>query len=111
MQRNFEHRKVALGTCGRAYNTPCIHEHSCLRCSLLRPDPQQRGRLTEVRDHLLARIDEAHREGWLGEVDGLRISLAGAEHKLAQLGELTTRTATVHLGLPHFSHLVGRTVR
>lgn len=105
---HFQHRKVSLGTCGRAYHTPCIHEHSCLRCPLLRPDPTQRHRLTEIRDNLLARIDEAHHEGWLGEVDGLKISLAGAEQKLAQLDELTTRTATIHLGMPHYSHLVGR---
>ena len=26
---HFERRKVALGDCGRAYGTPCIHEHSC----------------------------------------------------------------------------------
>lgn len=35
---HFERRRVALGDCGRAYATPCIHEHSCLRCPLLRPD-------------------------------------------------------------------------
>ena len=27
---HFERRKVALGDCGRSYDTPCIHEHSCL---------------------------------------------------------------------------------
>ena len=27
---HFEHRKVAIGDCGRSYDTPCIHEHSCL---------------------------------------------------------------------------------
>src|SRR3979411_2388167 len=75
VQRNFERRKVALGTCGRSYATPCIHEHSCLRCPLLRPDPAQRPRLLEIRDNLTARIDEARREGWLGEVEGLHISL------------------------------------
>ena len=26
---HFERRRVALGDCGRAYSTPCIHEHSC----------------------------------------------------------------------------------
>ena len=36
---HFEHRKVSLGTCGRSYATTCIHEHSCLRRPLLRPDP------------------------------------------------------------------------
>ena len=41
---HFERRKVALGDCGRAYATPCIHEHSCLRCPLLRPDAAQRPR-------------------------------------------------------------------
>ena len=51
---HFEHRKVSLGTCGRSYATPCIHEHSCLRCPLLRPDPAQRRRLVDVRDNLLS---------------------------------------------------------
>ena len=40
---HFELRKVATGTCGRAFSTPCIHEHSCLRCAhaLARPRPAQ----------------------------------------------------------------------
>jgi integrase len=97
---HFERRKVALGTCGRSYATACIHEHSCLRCSLLRPDPNQRPRLLEVYNNLLARIDEARREGWLGEVEGLQVSLAGARHKLAQLDDRARRATTVNLGPP-----------
>jgi hypothetical protein len=38
----FERRKVATGICGRALGTPCIHEHSCLRCALHWPDPALR---------------------------------------------------------------------
>ena len=26
---HFEQRKVSVGDCGRSYDTPCIHEHSC----------------------------------------------------------------------------------
>jgi hypothetical protein len=66
---------------------------------MLWPDPAQRERLTEIRDNLLARIAEAEREGWLGEAEGLKVSLAGAEDKLAQIGR-RSRTATVDLGLP-----------
>ena len=29
VQRNFERRKLSLGTCGRSYATSCIHEHAC----------------------------------------------------------------------------------
>jgi integrase len=97
---HFERRKVSLGTCGRSYATPCIHEHSCIRCPLLRPDPAQRSRIAEVSDNLVSRIDEACREGWLGEVEGLKISLAAARGKLAQLDELTSRPAAVQLGMP-----------
>ena len=39
---HFERRKVSIGTCGRAFGTPCIHEHACIRCSMLWPDPAQR---------------------------------------------------------------------
>ena len=48
------------------------------------PDPAQRSRIAEIRDNLTARIAEANREGWLGEAEGLKISLAGAQDKLAR---------------------------
>jgi integrase len=99
---HFERRKVATGLCGRAVGTPCIHEHSCLRCALHWPDPTQRPRITEIRDNLLARIAEAEREGWLGETEGLKISLAGAEDKLAQIDHRTHRTT--NLGMPATIH-------
>jgi Phage integrase family len=97
---HFERRKVATGTCGRAFATPCIHEHSCLRCALHWPDPAQRDRITEIRDNLTARIAEADREGWAGEAEGLKISLAGAQDKLAQIDRRTRTPAPVGLGMP-----------
>jgi len=96
---HFELRKVATGTCGRAFGTPCIHEHSCLRCSMHWPDPAQRARIAEIRDNLTARIAEAEREGWAGEAEGLKISLTGAEDKLAQI-DRRSRNSPVDLGLP-----------
>jgi integrase len=100
---HFELRKVATGTCGRAFGTPCIHEHSCLRCSMHWPDPAQRARIAEIRDNLTARIAEAEREGWLGEAEGLKISLAGAQDKLAQI-DRRSRNDPVDLGLPAAPH-------
>jgi integrase len=100
---HFERRKVATGTCGRAFGTPCIHEHSCLRCSMHWPDPAQRDRINQIRDNLTARIAEADREGWLGEAEGLKISLAGAEDKLAQIDRRTPAPAPVSLGMPELS--------
>lgn len=67
---------------------------------MLWPDPAQRDRLTEIRDNLTARIAEAEREGWLGEVEGLQVSLAGAEDKLAQIDRRASRAITVDLGIP-----------
>jgi hypothetical protein len=99
VQRNFERRKVATGICGRAFATPCIHEHSCLRCSMHWPSPDQRHRIAEIRDNLIARIAEAEREGWLGEIEGLKISLAGADDKLAQI-DRRARDQPVDLGIP-----------
>ena len=99
---HFERRKVATGTCGRAFATPCPHEHACIRCPMLWPDPAQKQRLTEIRDNLTARIAEAEREGWHGETEGLRISLAGAEDKLTQISRRTATTAD--LGTPSIRH-------
>ena len=112
MQRNFEHRKLALGHCGRAYATSCVHEHSCIRCPMLRIDPAQRDRLEEIRDNLLARIAEAEREGWAGETEGLKVSLAAASNKLAQ-ADLAAgrRTEAVSLGIPAYRDITAATPR
>ncbi|WP_407565923.1 DUF6192 family protein [Streptomyces sp. 184] len=70
---------------------------ACLR----RPEPAQRARLIEIRDNLIARIAEAEQEGWLGEVEGLQVSLAGVEEKLRQIdAEVHRRTTAVDLGMP-----------
>jgi len=97
---HFERRKVSTGTCGRAFATPCIHEHACIRCPMLWPDPAQRERLAEIRDNLRQRITEAEREGWLGEVEGLQTSLAGAQDKLDQIDNRPQPSTPVGLGLP-----------
>jgi hypothetical protein len=80
-----------------------------IRCPVLRVDPGQRPRLPGIRDNLTARITEAEREGWLGEAEGLRVSLAAARDKLIQLDERTRRANTVSLGIPAFRDIVGRT--
>jgi integrase len=100
---HFERRKLALGDCGRAWGTSCIHEHSCIRCPLLRTDPAQQHRIQAIRDNLTARIAEAEREGWAGEAEGLKVSLAAANNKLAQAEtDAARRTQAVSLGTPAY---------
>lgn len=106
---HFEHRKVSVGDCGRSYDTHCIHEHSCLRCPLLRPDPTARPRLAQIRDNLIERIAEAESHRWLGEAEGLKVSLAGARAKLAEMDQITERRNTTQLGMPTFTQAAGRT--
>lgn len=93
---HFKKRKVELGSCGRAYGTPCIHEHACIRCPMLRPDPLQRPRLEELIEALMDRKIEAEDRGWLGELEGIEISLNSARAKLAQM------ETQVSLGMPAF---------
>ncbi len=108
---HFERRRVALGDCGRAYGTSCVHEHSCVRCPLLRISPAQRGRLAGIRDNLLARIAEAEREGWAGEAEGLKVSLAAANNKLAQADATAARrSAAVDLGIPAYRDIAAATI-
>ena len=98
---HFAKRKVELGTCGRAYGTRCQHEHACVRCPMLRPDPAQHRRLEEIIVNLHERLAEARDRGWLGEIEGLQASLAGADQKLASmLRTAATVSSAVQLGMP-----------
>ncbi len=91
-QEHFAKRKVELGSCSRGYGTPCIHEHACIRCPMLRPDPVQRHRLESIRANLVERRGEATRMGWRGELEGIEISLRAADDKLAQMTRIVRLT-------------------
>ena len=51
------------------------------------------------------------REGWLGELEGLQISLNATRQKLQQIDDIATmqQTAT-HLGMPTFPDTAGRVI-
>ena len=105
---HFELRKVALGVCTRDYGTPCVHEHACLRCPQLRPDPAQMPRLHEIHANLLDRLREAKGHGWLGQVAAIEVSVAAADHKLDVMRRLAVKHKTVQLGMPGLRPSAGR---
>jgi len=68
---------------------------------MLRPDPRQQLRLEEIKSNLHDRLAEAHANGWLGEVEGLEVTVAAAELKLAAMRRASNPpTNVVELGLP-----------
>ncbi|MFB7275397.1 hypothetical protein [Streptomyces sp. NPDC056244] len=76
---------------------------------MLRPDPAERPRLIEIRDNLTDRIVEAECEGRLGEIEGLKVSLAAADAELAQLDAQSARVQrAIDLGMPSFRDIAAR---
>jgi hypothetical protein len=98
VQRNFDRRKVELGNCARPYGTGCQHEHSCLRCPVLQVDPKMLPRIDEIETDLLQRRARAEAEGWLGEIEGIDLTLTFLRDKRVQAER--TRARTVPLGMP-----------
>ena len=97
---HFDRRKVELGSCARPYGTGCQHEHACLRCPVLLVDPKMLPRLKEIEFDLLSRRTRANSEGWLGEIEGIDLTLIFLRDKTAQTERTLARGATVPLGLP-----------
>jgi hypothetical protein len=64
----------------------------------------------QICGNLTARIAEAEQHRWHGEAEGLKVSLAGARAKLAQMDEITGRRGPVGLGIPTFPDVASRTV-
>ncbi|MFF4874370.1 hypothetical protein [Streptomyces sp. NPDC000961] len=58
----------------------------------------------KIRDNLLDRIAEAEKEGWLGEIEGLRVSLAGAESRIDQIDSAPGSVA-INLGMSRKARL------
>lgn len=106
-QQHFQARKLELGECGRPYGSPCSHEHACIRCPMLRVDPRQQERLTQIMRNLTDRIHEATMNGWLGEAQGLETTLKAARAKLASLQKQASRNSVTALGIPAITVSVG----
>ena len=85
------------------------HENACVRCPLLRVDPAQIPRLEEIHTNLVARIEEAQQQGWLGEVAAIETTMAAATQKLEAMRAMTIPKTSIHLGMPDFHSALGRT--
>lgn len=97
-ETHFDKRKIELGSCGRPYATPCSHEHACIRCSMLRVDPKMVIRLNEIETDLQKRRQQAEVQGWLGEIEGIDLTLTFLRDKRDATERLTARTK--ELGMP-----------
>jgi len=72
--------------------------------------PDERARLVKIRQNLADRIAEAEREGWVGDVEGLSVSRAAAEEKIAQVDAREERKQSpTFLGVPTVLQAAGRT--
>ncbi|MFF7415789.1 site-specific integrase [Streptomyces lydicus] len=98
-EEHFDRRKVELGSCGRPYGTPCQHEHACIRCPMLHVNPKMLGRLEELEADLLTRLQRATEEGWVGEIEGINLTLALLRGKRDEAQRRIRRPA-VDLGIP-----------
>ena len=85
-EKHFRHRKMALGDCYRPYGTDCPHEHACVRCPMLRMDPQQFSRLLQIEKNTHDLLAEARENRWAGEIQGLEETLVQIAEKKAQSG-------------------------
>jgi hypothetical protein len=98
-ERHFTLRKVAYGNCDRPYGSPCSHEHACVRCSMLRPEPSRLPLMRDLEANLEERIGEARQRVWLGEVAGLQETLTALRAK-AKLAEQLTAAGITDTPVP-----------
>ncbi|MDJ0343347.1 integrase [Streptomyces sp. H10-C2] len=102
-EEHFDKRKVELGNCARPYGTPCTHEHACIRCPMLQVNPKLLPRLAEIEKDLLMRRKRAEEEQWLGEVEGIDVTLTFLRSKQDEAARLLQRPS-IDLGLPAPRH-------
>ncbi|MFD4524231.1 tyrosine-type recombinase/integrase [Streptomyces sp. NPDC058470] len=98
-EEHFDKRRVELGNCARPYGTPCQHEHACIRCPMLQINPQMVARLDELEEDLQVRRKRAEAEQWLGEIDGIDLTLTFLRAKRDEAQRLSRRGPVI-LGLP-----------
>lgn len=67
---------------------------------MLHVDPRMIHRLNDIETDLEQRRQRAHEEGWLGEIEGIDLTLAFLRRKRDEASRLVNRTTP--LGTPEF---------
>jgi hypothetical protein len=65
---------------------------------MLRIDPKMISQLTDIETDLEQRRQRAHTEGWLGEIEGIDLTLSFLRSKRDEASRLSVRTDA--LGIP-----------
>ncbi|SEC34095.1 hypothetical protein SAMN05216489_00485 [Streptomyces sp. 3213] len=86
-------------------NPHCSFSQRGIHCPALQLDPQQQPRLIEIIRNLRERVTEVRATGWLGEVEGLQVSLNAAVAKLTSLDRTSADGCPqlLDLGMPLFT--------
>lgn len=96
-----EHFASARSNSAPAADRMALHANTSthvIRCPMLHVDPKMLARLDELEGDLLARRDRAQAEGWLGELEGLDLTLSFLRQKREQAQR--KRGPEILLGLP-----------
>jgi hypothetical protein len=67
---------------------------------MLNVNPQMLDRLNEIETDLLVRRERAEAEGWIGEIEGIDLTLTFLRSKRDEAQRQTRRHITVDLGIP-----------
>lgn len=84
------------------YATPCTHDQACIRCPMLHIDHKMIRRLDEIETDLVKRRERAEIEGWIGEIEGVDLTLTFLRSK--RIGAVRLSRRIVSLGRPRQAH-------
>ena len=69
---------------------------------MLNINPKMLPRLAELEHDLQVRRNRAHAEGWVGEIEGIDLTLRFLADKQQQAARLQRITGAVNLGMPGY---------
>ena len=75
-----------------------LFREACIRCPMLHVDLKMITRLTEIETDLRDRRQRAQDQGWLGEIEGIDLTLTYLRDKLRDTQHRATRNT--ELGIP-----------
>ena len=107
---HFERRKLALGDCGRACGTSCIHEHAASGAPSSGLTPPSGRRLEASATACTPASPKPNTKAGPAKPKDSRSASPAPSTNSPRSTPLAARRATVHLGMPAFPDIAARTI-